>query len=371
MRILYFSRDYTTHDFRFLKSLSKSEHQVYFLRLEKKNRQLEDRPIPENIIQVQWLGGKQEVKIWDGLRLFFDLKRVIRDIQPDLIHAGPIQTCAFLTALTGFKPLVSMSWGSDLLKDADRNKFYEWVTRYTLKRSTVLIGDCQAVWDKAVSFGFSPKNVVLFPWGIDLKRFTPGKNKTFRERRGWTENFVMLSLRSWEPIYGLEVLAKAFVIAAREVPDLRLILLGGGSLAPMIRSIFEQNQLSDRVYFGGQTPQKELPGYYQAADLYLSASHSDGSSVSLMEALGSGLPVLVSDIPGNKEWIKAGKQGWLFRDGNVADLAEKMVQAYQYRFELNTMGQKARQLAESRADWNKNFEILLSAYRLAIKRVKR
>ena len=57
---------------------------------------------------------------------------------------------------------------------------------------------------------------------------------------------------------------------------------------------------------------------YRAADLYLSASHSDGSSVSLMEALGCGLPVLVSDIPGNREWVTDGEQGWLFPDGDDA-----------------------------------------------------
>jgi glycosyltransferase involved in cell wall biosynthesis len=368
---LYFSRDYTTHDFRFLKSLSESEHQVFFLRLERKNRQLEDRPLPEGITQVQWAGGQREARIRDGLRLWFDLKRVIRKVKPDVIHAGPIQTTAFLAALTGFKPLVSMSWGSDLLKDADRNLFYRCVTRFTLKRTTVLIGDCEAVRKKAVSLGFPAKNVMLFPWGIDLNRFVPGKNENFRERRGWSENFVLLSLRAWEPIYGVDVLAKAFVIAARQVPDLRLILLGGGSQAPLIRFIFEQNQLSDRVFFGGQIPQKELPAYYQAADVYLSASHSDGSSVSLMEALGSGLPVLISDIPGNKEWVQENRHGWLFRDGDAADLAEKMVLAYYRRQALPEMGQTARQLAESRADWQQNFQKLLSAYRLAVKLNKR
>ncbi len=370
MRILYFSRDYTTHDFRFLKALSESEHQVYFLRLERKNRSLEDRALPEQITQVQWAGGQREAQIRDGLRLLLDLKRVIREIKPDVMHAGPIQSCAFLAACSGFKPLVSMSWGSDLLKDADRNWFYRWATRFTLKRSTVLIGDCQAVRDKAVSLGFPAKYIVLFPWGIDLARFVPGKNENFRERRGWQDHLVLLSLRSWEPIYGVDVVVKAFVSAARQLPELRLILLGGGSQATQIRSLLDQHQLSERVFFGGQVPQKELPAFYQAADLYLSASHSDGSSVSLMEALGSGLPVLVSDIPGNQEWVQENQHGWLFRDGDEQDLAQKILQAAQQRSVLAEMGKKARQRAESRADWNQNSQKLLAAYRLAVKRSK-
>lgn len=371
MRILYFSRDYTTHDFRFLNSLAESEHEIFYLRLERKSRQLEDRPVPSNITIVQWAGGQGEVRLQHGFRLLKDLKRVIREVKPDLIHAGPIQTCGFLVALTDFKPLVTMSWGSDLLKDADKNWVYRWVTRYTLRNTNILIGDCQAVKAKAVSFGFPSKNVILFPWGINLARFKPGENKILRKRLGWEEAFVILSLRSWEPIYGVDVVAKAFVEAAKEVPQLRILLLGGGSMAKDIHSIFEKAQLNHHVFFGGQVPQKDLPEYYHSADLYLSASHSDGSSVSLMEALGSGLPVLMSDIPGNKEWVEDGKQGWLFRDGDVHDLANKMVQAYHLRYEVPKIRKQSRLLAEQKADWSKNFTQLLLAYRLAQKNVKR
>jgi hypothetical protein len=57
-----------------------------------------------------------------GLRLLVDLKKVLRSVKPDLVHAGPIQRAAFLTALAGFRPLVSMSWGYDLLVDAERSR---------------------------------------------------------------------------------------------------------------------------------------------------------------------------------------------------------------------------------------------------------
>jgi glycosyltransferase involved in cell wall biosynthesis len=61
------------------------------------------------------------------------------------------------------------------------------------------------------------------------------------------------------------------------------------------------------------------------ADLYISPSHVDGSSVSLMEALACGLPALVSDIPANQEWVSEGVNGWLFPDGNADILAEKIL----------------------------------------------
>jgi glycosyltransferase involved in cell wall biosynthesis len=102
------------------------------------------------------------------------------------------------------------------------------------------------------------------------------------------------------------------------------------------------------------------------ADLYISASHVDGSSVSLMEALACGLPCLVSDIPANREWVTDGENGWLFPDGDAEALAARILQAIDRKYELYEMGLSARQLAESRADWNKNFPLLLFAYQSAI-----
>ncbi len=119
MRLLYFSRDYTTHDHRFLTALSKTEHKVFFLRLEGGGAVLEDRPLPPQVEQVEWAGGKKPAHLANGLHLLNDLRRVIRLVKPDMIHAGPVQRSAFLAALAGFHPLVSMSWGYDLLHDAN------------------------------------------------------------------------------------------------------------------------------------------------------------------------------------------------------------------------------------------------------------
>ncbi|RLD06274.1 MAG: hypothetical protein DRI56_08240, partial [Chloroflexota bacterium] len=102
MRILYFSRDYTPHDHRFLAALAQTEHQVFYLRLENRGRAWENRPIPAGIEIIPWAGGQKEARFRDGLRLLLDLKRVIRDVKPDIIHAGPVQRSAFLAALTGF-----------------------------------------------------------------------------------------------------------------------------------------------------------------------------------------------------------------------------------------------------------------------------
>jgi glycosyltransferase involved in cell wall biosynthesis len=145
------------------------------------------------------------------------------------------------------------------------------------------------------------------------------------------------------------------------------MLLGGGSQGAALRRILHNGGVLERVHFGGQIPQSDLPRWYHMADLFISPSHVDGSSVSLMEALACGLPCLVSDIPANKEWVTDGENGWLFRDGDADDLAEKILRITAERESLAKIGRAARATAEQKADWQKNAAKLLQAYDLAVK----
>jgi len=365
-RVLYFSRDLTTHDFRFLTSLANTALDVYYLRLEKQNASLQENSLPKKVKNLPGLTDHINNGSENFSLLVDQLREIIHQVNPDILHAGPIQSCGFLSALTGFSPLITMSWGSDILVASEKDFLWRWVTDYTLNKTSVLLGDCQVVKMKAIQFGFSENRIVLFPWGIDLRQYQPGKNLQFRERLGWADKFVLLSNRSWERLYGVEIIAKAFVAAAKSKTDLRLILLGSGSQKKEITKIFEEAGMIDRVHFGGVVAQKNLPDYLHAADLYLSASFSDGSSVSLMEALACGLPVLVSDIPGNQEWIDQDRNGWIFETGNVENLKNSILEIYKTQYKLPIISQEARKTAEKKANWEDNFQKLLFAYQLVL-----
>lgn len=368
-RLLYFSRHYTVHDHRFLSALAKTEHQVFYLQLEKQAYAAEDRSLPPEIGILRWAGGKKPVTLRDGPRLLLDLKRLLRNLKPQIVLAGPLQRSAFLVALSGYRPLVSMSWGYDLLIDARRGRAWDWATRYTLKHSAALVGDCNTIRQLAISYGMPDERIVTFPWGVDLQRFSPAPKTAHPGQHdpATPQPFTLLSTRSWEPLYGVEIIARAFVAAAQQRPELCLIMLGNGSQAPTLRQIFQRGGVEDRVYLPGQVSQDNLPRYYQDADLYLSASHSDGTSISLLEAMACGLPALVSDIPGNREWVTPGENGWLFPEDNVQALTQAILQAIEQRHRLPEMGRRARQIAEARADWQKNFPRLLTALEIALK----
>jgi glycosyltransferase involved in cell wall biosynthesis len=360
MKILYFSRGYSTHDHRFLTAISDHGHEVFFVRLEGNRRQVEDRPVPENVHQVIWKGGREPFR-WTKLpTLVLDFKRLLREIKPDLVHAGPIQTCAFIAILSGFRPVLTMSWGFDLMDDVHKGRIWEFATRYTLKRSTFFTSDAKVTRDTAIVYGMDPNKTFVFPWGVNLDRFQPNFQPSS------LQTFTLFCNRSWEPYYGVDVLARAFVKVAYQQENVELILLGGGSQGNAIRNILQKGDVLDRVTFGGQVSQTDLPRWYHMADLYISPSHVDGSSVSLMEALACGIPCLVSDIPGNKEWVFDGQNGWLFHDGNVNDLAEKIITAIKNRASFPRIGEMARKTAEEKADWKKNSEALMDIYRSLI-----
>ena len=363
MRVLYFTAQDSPHDRRFLTALAGTTHQVTCLRM-----QACDPVTPAGIVEWHWPHGQPDWSCWPGWQDGRDqFKQILADLQPDLVHAGPVQGPAFLAALADDHPLVTMSWAFDVLRIAERSPWMRYATTYTLALTDVLVADCKTVIDKAVGYGFSRNKVVRFPWGVDLAHFSPEVAKAagtaLRQSLGWEDKFVIFCNRTWSASYGVDILAEAFVRAYQKRPNLRLILAGGGPQSDLIHSILAP--VNAGVHFPGWVDVQNLPGFYGAGDLFVSPSHCDGSSVSLMEALACGRPVLVSDIPSNREWVTPGDAGALFTDGKVDSLVEQLV-LMASDSNLVDYGQRARSLAEERANWEKNFPKLLTAYEMAL-----
>ncbi len=362
MRVLYFTAGDGPHDQRFLNALAGTPHQVYSLRM-----QACEPAVPNGITELAWPDRQPDWANWAGWQGgIAQLGRLLADLKPDLVHAGPVQGPALAAALAEFQPLVSMSWGFDLLRLAKRSPWMRKATSCSLERSDVLVADCQTVADEAARFGFPRERVVIFPWGVDLAHFSPlqadPSGQALRSALGWDPHFVILCNRTWSPPYGVDLLARAFRSAWEKHPGLRLLLAGGGPQSELIHHILAP--VGDAVHYAGWVTREDLPGYYGAADIFVSPSHCDGSSVSLMEALACGRPVLVSDIPSNQEWVKPGDVGALFADGEVSSLESQLL-TMAADPHLSAYGRRARLLAEMRADWHRNFRKLETAYRMA------
>lgn len=334
MRVLYLSPGHPSHDARFMEAIRALGH--------------------EPILAI--IGAP------------IDLARAAERERPDVIHAGPLDTVARWATEAGARPLVSSSWGYDLLTPGEGSDLQAATT--TLAGTDVLLVDCEAAQAVAVSLGMAVERIIELPWGADLERFRPpdaSSRLAAREALGWNDATIVVCARAHEPIYGVDVAISGFLLAARSDPSLHLAIAGDGSLRPSLEALVGRSDVAERVRFVGRLDSAALARLLMAADLYVSPSHTDGSSVTLLEAMASGVPCVVSDIPGNQEWISPGQAGDQFRDGDPVGLAAAISRLAASPRTRATMGHAARQIVEERADWVRNRRRLDDAYDMAVR----
>ena len=357
MRVLYVRDAITAHDRRFLKAIIEQGHQPVVALIS-------EGRLPDALIDV----GGVTLSVAPAA-----LGSIAADYEVDVAHVGPVPTVAAVAAehLPRHLPFVVVSWGCDVLRDCDDEQVRRRAL-LSLDRASVVLVDCEAVPRKIR--GWRPKfetPFVSFPWGVDLTRYSGERSPVsaaLRDKLGWTANIVLISTRSWEPIYGIDVLLAAFgrIVASNDA--VRLLLIGDGSLRPTIMSQIDVLGLRERVHAPGRVPEKDLARWYAAADLYVSSSPCDGTSVSLLEAMASSLPAVVHGDLGNTEWIAERENGWLADCRDPRSLAGALHEAIEKKAQWAAMGRTNRQRVVADADWAKNSPRLTEAYQLAKRR---
>jgi len=205
------------------------------------------------------------------------------------------------------------------------------------------------------------ERIVQFPWGIKRGSFSP---QGPRERLDLKPDaFTFISTRAWEPLYDTDILLQAFCHAYSKKNRLRLLLLGDGSSAERVRSFIAEHELKGVVIAPGTIASTGTSRWFRAANAYVSCARSDGTSVSLLEAMATGLPAIVTDLPSNREWITEDENGWLVSAGSSEKFAEKLLRAASLPpHELTAISERNQKTVAERADWDKNFPTLLRLY---------
>lgn len=364
-RILYVSQGYCTHDRRFLERLAEMEHEIFVLPCAADSMQ---HDLPRVGASIHWLPPltpgelSPATRNWLAAARHFD--RLVRKVAPDLIHAGPVQTGGFFAALSGFHPLLAMSWGSDVLLAPSETKALEQITKFTLRRADAAIADCETVRRRIAEFSSLPMDrIFTFPWGVELCKFRPKSSALeLRSRLGWTGCKVVITARALEPDYGIRVLLGAIKTVLRQRGDVRVLMLGDGSLRKSVERFIRTNHFESRIHLAGRVPEEMLPDYFAEADLYASAAPCDGSSISLLEAMACGLPVVAPDNQGNREWITDDENGWLFPTRDAKALAGKLMLALRDDAARAVAGRANVKIVSERADWRHNSTKLSEAY---------
>ena len=360
MKIFFLSERAGVHEKRFLRKLASTNHQIWFLSAFQSA--MDD--LPPSIHVVPSLLPEKGT----GARLMIQsvrrLKAISREISPDVLHAGPVTTCAFWAALACKSPLLAMSWNYDLL-GTDLHLGDIWKNKFALRHARAAVCDSEHVRHKILDLAPTLRErIFVFPWGVELDRFHPA-TKPFgcRNARGWQDNTLVLSTRSLHPMYGTSTLIEAGIMALKEAPNLRFIFAADGPLREWCEKRVSESGVGEAFSFLGEISEDRMPGLFVEADLYVSASLTDGTSISLLQAMACGRPVLVSDVPGNREWVQQGVNGWLTPAGTPAQWARALIDFCRLPSSRKTEIQKANlTLTRKRADWDHNFQTLLAAY---------
>lgn len=250
------------------------------------------------------------------------LRSLLRSFDPDVVLATYISSNGLAAALCRPRGLVISAHGTDVFGTPGGAWLHRRMMRLVCRRADVVHTVSQPLADTLIGYGVPAERIRSFPIGIDLSRFALPSERVAEGRSP-----TIVCTRRQEPVYGNETLVAALALLRDEGLEIEAHLLGGGPLLDIRREQVARLGLGRRVSLPGQVSLEEVQQALAGSDIYVSASSSDGTSSSLLEAMACGLFPVVSAIPANEAWIEHGDTGLFFDVGDVRGLAEALRRA--------------------------------------------
>lgn len=170
--------------------------------------------------------------------------------------------------------------------------------------------------------------VEVIPTGVDVAAIAALTPVDPRAAAGWPEDAVVVaSLGRLAPEKSPMTVLEAVAIAARDLPSVRLLVVGGGPSEPELRARADASDLAGRVHFTGALPRTEALARLRGADLFAFASRTETQGLVLAEALSAGLPAVAIDGPGVRESARDGIDGVAIDAEPAATRAARMADA--------------------------------------------
>ncbi len=251
------------------------------------------------------------------LSIVDQVEKLAFEFQPHLINAHFLPTYGLTAAMANIHPLVLTLWGSDILLSAQNSFLRRWRSRFVLRRSDLVVADAQCALDVARTIASVQRQLVV-SFGVSRVWYESGLLRELKE----SNTLQILSCRKFEPLYDVQTLIKAAGLLRDDGFNLHLTLVGSGSLENNLRALAHSQGIADRITFTGALGDEQLFNVYRRSDIYVSTALSDTTSVSLLEAMSQRLYPIVTDIPGNREWLTSDR--YLFKPGDAVDLAGKL-----------------------------------------------
>lgn len=278
------------------------------------------------------------------------------------------RTLAFFTLPCGFLAyLIKCRWhipytvslrGADVPGFSEKyNTFYFFLkplVRFLWKEAEAVVPNSPGL--RLLAQKTSPKQAMqIIENGIDTEMFFPQIEKRT------PHPIVFLSLSRLTQRKGIDRLLRAFaqVVGETEKP-VALWLVGDGEEKKNLEALARELKIQELVRFFGRVEHSLAPPYYQKAHVFVLPSKNEGMSNALLEALSSGLPLVVSRTGGMKELVTDGENGFFIEPNNEKDFAEKLLLFVRDEKLILSLGEASRTKALTRS-WKKVAEDFLRA----------
>ena len=281
--------------------------------------------------------------------------RILKKTNPDLVHLHVQHFYSLANILSKF-PFVLTSWGLEVETLPHANFIQKSLGRIAATKASMVTVDAKCLQEIWIKMGIPENKINVIPFGVDMNIFNPNVDGSAirRKLRIRKTDVAIISTRPfYNDHYNLECLIRAIPTILRIYNNVKFIIKGAGPLENYLKSLTRELNLSEHVRFVGLVPFHEVAQYLAAADIYVSTCFVDSTSVSLLEAMACGLPPVVTDIPGNREWIEDGENGFLFPPKNSTALAERVVQLIKNQSLRKGFGERCFQIIKRRATWEK------------------
>ncbi|MGA7237277.1 MAG: glycosyltransferase [Bryobacteraceae bacterium] len=351
MRICYLANAASIHTERWASHFGRRGHDVTVASLT--NARIDG-------VDVRWIGPDPNVRGRVAYLLAVPrLRRLLREIKPDVVHAHYAGGYGLTAALSGFQPLALTAWGSDVLILPRASRLMRWLVQFALRRADLVTSMADHMTGAIHGLGVPKERILTLPFGVDTNLFhshagcggDPSGHPT------------IVSTRHLEPIYNVGLLIEAMPAIAAAVPHVKLLLIGDGSERVRLQARVRDLDLARRVVFLGRKRPIEIASYLSGADLFVSTSLSDGNNISLNEAMACGAFPIATDIPANREWIRHGENGFLTDLHDPRTLAGLAIQALERADVRAQAAEMNWEIIQRRGSWAAAMETMERHYR--------
>lgn len=294
-----------------------------------------------------------------------EIKKLVRHIKPDFLHAQYASSYGFLGALIGYKPYILSVWGTDIYDFPRNGIIQKLIIKYNFKKADYIFSNSVDMAREANIY--TNKKVQITYFGVDTNRFRPLKN--VKEESYFTFGII----KSLEKKYGIKYLIEAYdklyvkYDGIYNGKNLRLLIGGSGQEESTLKSQAQAAQSGSSINFLGRVRPDIIVETYNLCDICVFPSLIEGFGVSAIESQACQVPVVITRVGGHPESVEEGKSGLIVESKSSEKLLEAMEKLMLDDALRIKMGSNARDFVERTYKFENNFSDISRLYDRVLK----